>query len=73
MAHYSVQPRVLVFVKGCGFLPFAKNIGKSIGKNVSKSLSSKYNQKCLVHAKQSAADAIETTSRNNSKKCRSNW
>ena len=67
MAHYSVQLS--------GFLPFAKNMGKSIGKNVSKSLSSKYNQKRLVHAKQSATDASrkQTASRNNSKKCRSNW
>ena len=32
MMHYSVQPRDLIFVKGYGFLSFAKNIGKNITK-----------------------------------------
>ena len=32
MMHYSVQPRDLIFVKGYGFLSFAKNIGKNIAK-----------------------------------------
>ena len=39
---YPVQPRYQIFVKGYGFLFFAKNIGKDIGKNISKSFSSKY-------------------------------
>ena len=56
---YSVQPRDRMFVKGYGFLSFAKNIGK----NISKNLSGKYSQKLLDHAKQSAADAIKTTSK----------
>ena len=30
---YSVQPRDRIFIKGYGFLSFAKNIGKNIGKN----------------------------------------
>ena len=30
-----------MFVKGYGFLSFAKNIGKNIGKNLSKNLSTK--------------------------------
>ena len=34
----SVQPRDRIFVKGYGFLSFAKNMGKSVGKNISKSL-----------------------------------
>ena len=28
---YSVQPRDRIFVKGYGFLSFAKNVGKNIG------------------------------------------
>ena len=28
---YSVQPRHRIFVKGYGFLSFAKNVGKNIG------------------------------------------
>ena len=41
-----------IYVKGCGFLPFAENIGKS--------LIGKYNQKILFTAKKSATDALET-------------
>ena len=67
MRRYSVQPRDGIFVKGYGFLSFAKdignNIGKNIGKNISKRLSFKYSQKLLDHAKQSAATAIKTTSK----------
>ena len=33
---YLVQPRDRIFVKGYGFLSFAKNIGKNIGINKSK-------------------------------------
>ena len=35
MTRYSVQPRDRIFVKGSGFLSFAKNMGRNIGKNVS--------------------------------------
>ena len=49
---YSVQPRDQVFVKGYGFLSFAKNMGKNIGKNLSRNLSSRYSQKHLHHAEQ---------------------
>ena len=42
---YSVQPRDLRFVKGYGFLSFAKNMCKNIGKNISKNLCGKYSQK----------------------------
>ena len=28
---YSVQPRDRIFVKGCGFLSFSKNMGENIG------------------------------------------
>ena len=33
---YSVQPIDQTFVKGCGFLSFAKNMGKIVGKNIIK-------------------------------------
>ena len=61
MMRYSVQPRDRIFVKGHGFLSFAKSMGKNIGKNISKHLIDKYSQKLLDHSKQSAADAIKTT------------
>ena len=34
MTRYSIEPRNQIFVKGCRFLSFAKNIGKNIGKNL---------------------------------------
>ena len=63
MVHYSVQPRERIFVKGYGFLSFAKNMGKNIGKNRGKNLSGKYSQTHFDHAKKSAADAIKTSSK----------
>ena len=66
MTSYSVQPRDWIFVKGYGFLSFAKNMGKNIGKNISKSLSGKCNPGMLVmcqkrfdYAKQSATDIFK--------------
>ena len=56
MARYSVQPRDRIFVKGYGFLSFARNMGKNIGRNISKNLSGKYRQKLLDHAKKSATE-----------------
>ena len=32
MRHYSVKPRDRIFVKGYGFLSFAKNMGENISK-----------------------------------------
>ena len=51
MIRYSVQPRDRIFVKGYGFLSFAKNMGKNIVKNISKNLRGKYSQKLLDHTK----------------------
>ena len=48
---YSVQARNQIFIKGYGFFPFAKNMGKNIGRNISKNLSGKYRQNILDHAK----------------------
>ena len=50
MMLYSVQPTDQIFVKGYGFLSFAKNIGKIIGKDISKNLSGKYSQESFYHA-----------------------
>ena len=59
MTRYSVQPRNINFVKCYGVLSFAKNLIKSIHKN----LSSKYSRGCLDHAKQSATNALKSTSK----------
>ena len=40
--HYSVQPRGGIFVKGYGFLSFAKNMAKNFVKNIIKNLICKY-------------------------------
>ena len=61
--HYSVQTRDQIFVKGYGFLSFARNMGKNAGKNISKNVSSKYSQKLLNHVKQSATDVLKTSSK----------
>ena len=61
MKHYSVQPTDRIFVKGFGFLSFAKNMGKNIGKNVSKYLCGKYSQQLLDDAKEYATDALKTS------------
>ena len=63
MTQYSVQPRDRIFVKGYGFLFFARNMWKNIGKIISKNLSSKYSQKLLDYAKQSVKDALKTSSK----------
>ena len=45
---YSAQPRDRIFIKGYGFLSFAKNIGKNMGKNISKNLTGKYSPGILA-------------------------
>ena len=45
---YLLQPRDRIFVKGYGFLSFAKNMGKNIDKDISKSLSSKLAKNVLI-------------------------
>ena len=52
---YSNEPRARIYVKGYGFLSFAKNMGKS--------LSNKYGQIFLDSAKKPATDAIKTASK----------
>ena len=55
---YSVQPRDRIFVKGYGFLSFAKKLGTNIVKNISKNLSSKYSQKYFDYPRKSITDAL---------------
>ena len=52
---YSIEPRDRIYVKGYGFLTFAKNMGKS--------LTNKYGQKLLDSAKKSTTDSIKTASK----------
>ena len=47
---YSIEPRDRIYVKGYGFMSFAKN------------LSNKYSQKIIDTAKKSATDTIKTAS-----------
>ena len=51
---YSNYPGI--FVKGYGFMSFAKNMSKYIGKSIRKNLGNKYIEKILDHAKQSVTD-----------------
>ena len=74
MMRYTVQPRDRIFENSYEFLSFAKNMGKNIGKNIIKNLHSKYDQKVLDHAKQSATDAFKTASKRVfQKNSRNNW
>ena len=59
---YSIEPRERRYVKGCGFLSFARNIGTHAAK-VIKKMSNKYSQKLADAAKKSATDAIKTASK----------
>ena len=52
---YSIEPRDRIYVKGYGFLFFAKNTGKS--------LSNKYGQKLFDSATKSMTDAIKIASK----------
>ena len=52
---YSIEPRDRIYVKGYGFLSFAKNMGKN--------LSNKYGQELLDSAKKYKTDVIKTASK----------
>ena len=52
---YSIESRDRVYVKGYGFLSFAKSMGKI--------LSNKYSQKPLDSAKKSTTDTIKAASK----------
>ena len=53
--HFSIEPKNRIYLKGYGYLSFAKNIGKI--------LSNKYSQKLIYSAKKSTKDAIKTASK----------
>ena len=59
---YSIEPRERRYVKGYGFLSFARNIGTHAAKTT-KNMSNKYSQKFVDTAKKSATDAIKTASK----------
>ena len=59
---YSIEPRERRYVKGYGFLSFARNIGTHAAK-FTKNMINKYSQKLVGTAKKSAADAIKTASK----------
>ena len=59
---YSIEPREKRYVKGYGFLSFARNIGTHAAK-VAKNMSNKYSQKLVDSAKKSATDVIKTASK----------
>ena len=52
---HSIEPKDRVYVKGYGFLSFAKNMGTR--------LSNKYGQIILDSTKKSTPDAIKTASK----------
>ena len=52
---YSTEPKDRIYVKGYGFLPFAKNVGKN--------LSNKFGQKLLDTTKKSTSDAKKAASK----------
>ena len=63
---YSIEPKDRIYVKGYGFLSFAKNMGKN--------LSSKYGQKLLDSAKKSNNRCNKNWFiKNSSKNSRSDW
>ena len=72
MTHYLIQPSDQIFVKGYGFLSFAKNMPRKIGKNINKNLSSKNSQELLDHTKQSATHHLKLLQKD-PKNNRSNW
>ena len=51
MARYSIEPRARKYIKGCGFLSFARNV------------SVKYGKKLLDSATKTGLDAIKTASK----------
>ena len=55
---YSVEPRERRYVKGCGFLSFARNLGTHSIK-VAKNVNNRYCQKLADSAKKSATDVFK--------------
>ena len=64
---YSIEPRERGYVKGYGFLSFARNLGTHATK-VAKNLCNKYGQKLAASAKISATDALKIAGKRGTKK-----
>ena len=64
---YLIEPRERRYVKGYGFLSFAKDMGTHATKVVTN-LHNKYGQKLVDNAKKSATDALETATKEQFKK-----
>ena len=62
---YSIEPRDKIYVKGYGFLSFAKNMGKH--------LSNKYGHILLDNTKKSTTEAIKTASKRTIQNCWFDW
>ena len=69
MKCYSVQPRDQIFVKGYGFLSFAKNMDRNIGKNRSKNFRGNTPRKLLIMINNLLWMHLKLLQRNS----RSNW
>ena len=59
---YSIEPIERRYVKGYGFLSFARNLGTHATK-VAKNLKNKYGLKLADSAKKSATDGLKTASK----------
>ena len=64
---YSTEPRKRRYVKGSGFLSFARNLGTHETK-VAKNLNNKFGQKLANSAKKSATDALKVAGKKQFKK-----
>ena len=60
---YSIKPRDRIYVKGYGFLSFAKNMGKVLNNKCAATSATNIGQKLLDSAKKSITDAIKTASK----------
>ena len=78
---YSIEPRERRYIKGYGFLSFARNFGNKYGKKLMNTtiktgtnFNSKYGKKLTDTAIKTGKDfATIAGKKNSSKKCRSNW
>ena len=59
---YSIEPRERRYVKGYGFLSFARTLGTHATK-IAKNINDKYGQKLADSAKKSGTDAFKITSK----------
>ena len=64
---YSIEHRERRYVKGYGFLSFARNL-RTHATKVAKNLNNKYGQKLADSAKKSATDTLKITGKRAIKK-----